>query len=73
MKNQFYFFESPTFNSKQSPISLLGKPVKSGYQSNYVLTNKDGEILPNPEKTGQTGFDEIVISQESQVVPIYIL
>lgn len=52
--------------------SLIGQAIKSGYQSNYVLTKKDGSVVTdynNKEKI----YDEVVLSLESQVVPLYLM
>lgn len=43
------------------------KPIMSGYQSHYVRTNIDGK----PSAEGY--HDEVVISQESQILPLYIV
>lgn len=46
-------------------MSKKGKPPITGFQSHYVLTNKDGEIY-NPA-TNAKSFDEIVVFQENCV------
>jgi len=50
--------------------SLLGKPHVSGFQTHYVLTQKNEHVIDNMESP--VIYDEIVISQEAQVVPIFI-
>jgi len=60
----------PVVEERTSPKSLVGLPIKSGYQSNYVLTSKGGKIAT--DVSGDV-FDEIVIPQESQVIPIFLL
>jgi hypothetical protein len=50
----------------------MGKALKSGYQSNYVLTDSEGRIHPNPVDYKEV-FDEIILSLESQVVPVYLV
>lgn len=59
--NAFPVIEHPNGDENQS---LLGTPLKSGYQSHYCLTRKDG--LP-AEPSSEELFDEIVLSQEWQV------
>jgi len=51
--------------------ALLGKPVKSGYHCHYVSTNKSG-LIYNPE-TDRGCYDEVVLFQECQVVPAYMI
>jgi hypothetical protein len=51
------------------PSSLMGKPLRVGFHSHYVLTNKDGHIY-NGEGEPE---NELVVSQESQVLPAYII
>ena len=58
----------PVIENHKSPETLMGAATKSGYQSHYVLTQKDGQVSQKPPF-----YDEIVLSQESQVVPIYIV
>lgn len=62
----------PVIENHLSPTnSLLGSPLKSGYNSHYIRTDKEGMIY---EPTSQSlAYDEIVIIQESQVVPAFIL
>jgi len=50
----------------------MGKAIKSGYQSNYVITDGEGRIHKNPIDFKEF-FDEIVLSLESQVVPVYLM
>jgi len=62
----------PVVEDRREPNSLLGMPIKSGYQSNYVLTTKDG----NPCQARMpldSCYDELVLDQEAQVVPIAIV
>lgn len=53
----------PVIEHPREPNSLLGHPLKVGYQSHYVVTGIDG--MPFSGK-GQK-YDEIVINQEVQV------
>ena len=45
--------------------------LKPGYQSHYVCTTSRGE--PHTRVTRHNVYDEIVINQESQVAPAYVL
>eukprot|EP00028_Trichosphaerium_sp_Am-I-7-wt_P006012 CAMPEP_0168537702 /NCGR_PEP_ID=MMETSP0405-20121227/20559_1 /TAXON_ID=498012 /ORGANISM="Trichosphaerium sp, Strain Am-I-7 wt" /LENGTH=111 /DNA_ID=CAMNT_0008566463 /DNA_START=295 /DNA_END=630 /DNA_ORIENTATION=- len=48
----------------------MGKPIFPGYQSHYVRVNSKGVIArPN----AKTSFDEIVVSQDAQVLPKYLV
>lgn len=60
----------PVTEDRKSPQSLCGLALKSGYNSHYVVTNRNGDI-PDPEDT--VHFDEIVVGQESQISPAFIL
>lgn len=50
----------------------MGTAIKSGYQSNYVLTDRDGVVADAPTEDPNF-FDEIVLSLESQVVPLFLV
>lgn len=64
--NVYPIIESPT-----SPDSFLGKPMKSGYQSHFIVTGKNG--LPIEDYSRTSVYDELVITQESQILPIYLV
>jgi len=51
--------------------SLRGQAILSGFQSHYVVVNKGG--LPVEKMHFENEFDEWVINQESQVVPLYLV
>jgi len=54
----------------------LGKPITSGYQSHYVITNLSGNPAQFKLETStmfQNIWDELVISLESQVLPVFLL
>jgi len=61
----------PVTEDPNGPNSLAGQAVKPGYQCNYVLTTNRGMPFPQIEK--KHIFDEIVIRQETQVAPAYVL
>jgi len=62
----------PVIESASSKHSLVGSPIKLGYQSHYVITLKNGNP-PEEEKLNEKLYDELVINQEGQVVPLFIL
>lgn len=58
------------FLPSQGPHTLIGKGITSGCNSHYVLTKHDGGIY---QGKGSTFYDEIVIAQESQICPAFVL
>jgi hypothetical protein len=60
----------PVIEERTDPDSLMGQPIKAGYQSNHVSTNKQGKIFRG---SNAEGYDEIVIPQEAQIMPIYLI
>jgi len=62
----------PVTEHPQGENSLMGQAIKSGYQSHYVLTTKDGNPCKKREAPG-SHYDELVLGQEAQVVPIAII
>jgi len=63
----------PVTEKPSDPTSLLGKPMKSGYQSHYVITCKKGFPVEKDAQNGKECYDELVIIQESQILPIYLV
>jgi hypothetical protein len=60
----------PIIESRDGTDSFMGVAIDPGYQSHYVCCKRDGLICPiNFEKY----YDEIVISQEGQIVPIFVV
>ena len=59
----------PVTENHQSTKSLMGLPLKAGYNSHFVLTNKDGYIY-NGEGNPET---ELVVAQEAQILPSFIV
>lgn len=51
--------------------SFLGKPIQSGHQSHYVLTDHNGYPITEPQVGNE--FTEVVIPQEAQVISIYLV
>jgi len=61
----------PVIESHNSPGSLLGTALKSGHNSHYVRTRHDG--TPCNFNDDSEVFDELVIAQESQIAPAFLL
>lgn len=49
----------------------MGKPISTGCQSHYVLTDKAGYVYH--QESREDYYDEVVIGQESQILPSYVL
>jgi len=62
----------PVVEHKDDPRTKLGSPIPSGYQSHYVLTNKDGTPCKEKQAEGEF-YDELVLDQEVQVVPVALI
>eukprot|EP01126_Amoeba_proteus_P048719 TRINITY_DN5652_c0_g1_i7.p1 TRINITY_DN5652_c0_g1~~TRINITY_DN5652_c0_g1_i7.p1 ORF type:complete len:321 (+),score=61.90 TRINITY_DN5652_c0_g1_i7:897-1859(+) len=67
----------PVTEQHNGPNALTGTAMKNGHQSHYVVTSYDGLISPVVEQQPNVAendiFDEIVISQESQILPSFVL
>lgn len=61
----------PVIEASTDKENYLGKPTVSGYQSHFVCTKSDG--TPIRQTLTHDESNEIVISQEAQAVPIYIV
>lgn len=61
-----------TEDHKSHEKSLKGQALKAGYNSHLVLTNKDGFIYKE-QNGGGLVCDEIVVNQESQILPAFII
>jgi len=60
----------PIIEDYRGDVSFLGVAIDSGYQSHYCLTTKDGLPCKSPKK--DKFYDEFVLAQESQAVPIFL-
>jgi len=60
----------PVTESPNSAKSLCGKPIPAGYQSCYVHTTRVGKVCESRESEF---YDEIVVNQETQVIPVFLL
>jgi len=63
----------PVIEHPRKKGSLAGMIIKPGYQSHYVCTDNKGMPYPKITADYQNVYDEIVINQESQVAPAYVL
>jgi len=64
----------PVIEAPKILDSLVGSRITAGYQSHYVVTTLQG--LPYTEANyieNQPQYDEFVIDQESQILPLFIL
>jgi len=59
----------PVTESHLQKPNLFGQPLYGGHQSHFVITSPNGY----PCLTDDTRFDEIVVDQEVQVVPIFVV
>jgi len=66
-----YILPGNTYPVSENHFELRGLPMKSFYNSSYVLTNRNGSCC-NEIKENDF-YDEIVIEQENQIAPVYIL
>lgn len=68
----------PLTEHPNQPGSMWGQALQAGFDSHYVLTTYGGFPAPPPAQTspgtiGKGLFDEIVINQEQQVIPAFII
>jgi len=62
----------PVIENPKSPNrGKLGCPIQAGYNSHYVITNSKG--YPLKKKAKKNFFDELVLNQEPQVAPAFVL
>jgi len=66
--NAYPVTEQPNSNK------IMGQPLKNGYNSHYAVTTKRGlPFTKQAYENNETKYDEMVIGQESQVVPVFLL
>jgi len=61
----------PVTESASGSGSLVGQPMRPGFTSHFVLTDREGKSIRQP--TGTHCYDEFVVPQENQICPAYIL
>jgi len=55
---------------KDEACSLLGHALRAGYNSHYVCVTKKGNVIQSAD---EEAYDELVIEQESQICPAYVI
>lgn len=63
----------PVTEDHKGPQTLLGGPLKQGYNSHFVMTNKMGNNYDRRADVGSPLCNEIVVGQESQILPAFII
>lgn len=64
----------PVTENPDTDKGLFSSPLQSGYQSHYVVTNTKGyPYSPIEEENNAPSYDEIVIGQEGQILPVFLL
>lgn len=63
----------PVCESHVGSESLKGEHIKAGFSSHYIVVQKHGFTFPSPVSADTNTYDEIVIDQEAQIVPAFIL
>lgn len=67
----------PVTEDHKGPKSLLGKGLRSGYNSHFVITTNDGYVYDQSKysilNTMDAPCNEIVVGQESQILPAFII
>jgi len=61
----------PACEDPCAPGSLVEQSIKPGYQSHYVVTKCNG--YPVQKQVKSDYFDEIVVNQEAQICPAFIV
>jgi len=60
----------PVIEHHKGTTALMGAAIKPGYNSHFVITKQDGYCVSD---SSDTGCDELVVEQEAQIVPIYVV
>eukprot|EP01123_Difflugia_compressa_P015883 TRINITY_DN9294_c0_g1_i1.p1 TRINITY_DN9294_c0_g1~~TRINITY_DN9294_c0_g1_i1.p1 ORF type:complete len:313 (-),score=49.00 TRINITY_DN9294_c0_g1_i1:47-934(-) len=63
----------PTTEHRAGEDSLLGSALMNGHMSHFVVVRKNGNPIRSIPNTGDEFFYEIVIGQEAQIVPAFVL
>eukprot|EP01124_Arcella_intermedia_P022716 TRINITY_DN3445_c0_g4_i1.p1 TRINITY_DN3445_c0_g4~~TRINITY_DN3445_c0_g4_i1.p1 ORF type:complete len:293 (+),score=69.59 TRINITY_DN3445_c0_g4_i1:1204-2082(+) len=62
----------PVVENYSEENSYMGKAIKNGFQSHYVITRKDGKAIGDTKPTKKF-YDELVLSSESALIPIFLV
>lgn len=68
-----FVIENPNLEMNGTVLIFCSLGIVSGYNSHYVVVNKAGLIPNSEERSSADLFDEVVIPQESQITPVYVL
>jgi len=63
----------PVIENASSSGKLLGSGIMSGYQSHYICTKPDGTPPHTMDELKIAIYDEIVIQQEAQILPVFVV
>jgi len=64
----------PVTEHRRTKNSFEGKPLCAGHQSHYVIVQRQGyPFTEEDHKQSKTDYDELVIDQEAQIVPMFLL
>jgi len=61
----------PVIEDINGQQSLKGVPMKTGHNSHFVVTNQRGNCVTSD--VDQELFNEIVVPQEGQIVPAFLI
>eukprot|EP01127_Copromyxa_protea_P006350 TRINITY_DN1616_c0_g1_i2.p2 TRINITY_DN1616_c0_g1~~TRINITY_DN1616_c0_g1_i2.p2 ORF type:complete len:1987 (-),score=299.68 TRINITY_DN1616_c0_g1_i2:6-5966(-) len=62
----------PVTESHTGPTSLMGQRLKPGYTAHYAAIGEDGAV-PDRWDDPDSLYDELVVSQEPQIAPVYLI
>jgi len=63
----------PVTEVPESEQSLCGCPLMAGYSSHYILTDLEGYPHSKDQKIMPDVYDELVVAQEAQIIPAFLL
>jgi len=63
----------PVIEAHSGPNSLKGTAIQGRTNSHFVVTNRHGECIQDTRTDERECFNEIVVGQESQIVPAFLL
>eukprot|EP01114_Cavostelium_apophysatum_P016478 TRINITY_DN4697_c0_g1_i1.p1 TRINITY_DN4697_c0_g1~~TRINITY_DN4697_c0_g1_i1.p1 ORF type:complete len:778 (+),score=148.97 TRINITY_DN4697_c0_g1_i1:81-2414(+) len=63
----------PATENPNGRDSLLGKPLKPRHDAHYVMVDRGGMPFARANVGSQPIYDEIVVVQESQILPAYVV
>eukprot|EP01126_Amoeba_proteus_P052768 TRINITY_DN6401_c0_g1_i4.p1 TRINITY_DN6401_c0_g1~~TRINITY_DN6401_c0_g1_i4.p1 ORF type:complete len:431 (+),score=81.93 TRINITY_DN6401_c0_g1_i4:247-1539(+) len=60
----------PVIEHPEKENALVGAAMKAGYNSHWVVVKPNGTV---PKKVKKNVYTEIVVAQEAQIIPVYLL